>query len=49
MKEVAQVPAGGAVGLVDQDVDVVARVEVCRHVLQELADHGHDAATMSRL
>ncbi len=29
---VAEVAAGRAVGLVDQHVDVLARVEVCRHV-----------------
>jgi hypothetical protein len=42
-EEVAEVAAGGAVGLVDEDVDVRARVQVRRHVA-ELVDHGHDDA-----
>ncbi len=42
-EEVAEVAAGGAVGFVDQDVDVRARVQVRRHVA-ELVDHRHDDA-----
>ncbi len=42
-EEVAEVPASGAVGLVDEDVDVRAGVEIRRHVA-ELVDHRHDDA-----
>jgi hypothetical protein len=42
-EEVAEVAAGGAVGLVDEDVDVRAGVEIRRHVA-ELVDHRHDDA-----
>ena len=44
-QEVAQVAAGGAVRLVDQDVDVRPRVQVRRHVA-ELVDHRHDDAAV---
>ena len=42
-QEVAQIAAGGAVGLVDQHEDVLARVQIRRHVA-ELVDHRHDDA-----
>ena len=42
-EEIAKVAAGGAVGFVDEDVDVRARIEVRRHV-SELVDHRHDDA-----
>jgi hypothetical protein len=42
-QKVAEIAAGGAVGLVDEHVDVRARVEVRRHVA-ELVDHRHDDA-----
>ncbi len=44
-EEVAEIAAGGAVGLVDQHVDVRAGVEVRRHVA-ELVDHRDDDATV---
>ncbi len=42
-EEVAEIAAGGAMGFVDEDVDVCARVEIRRHVA-ELVDHRHDDA-----
>ena len=42
-QEVAEVAAGGAVGFVDEDVDIRARVEIRRHIA-ELVDHRHDDA-----
>ena len=42
-EEVAEIAAGGAVGFVDEDVDIRAGVEVRRHVA-ELVDHRDDDA-----
>jgi len=44
-QKIAQVAAGGTVGLVDQDVDVLASHHIGRHVV-ELVDGGDDQATM---
>jgi hypothetical protein len=43
MQEIAEIAAGGAMGFVDEHVDVLPQVQIRRHVA-ELVDHRHDDA-----
>ena len=42
-KEIPKVATGGTVGLVNEDVDIRAPIDICWHVM-ELVDHRHDDA-----